>query len=78
MSNNSKPNRLIAEKSPYSFQYALDWHHWREEAFENAKTSRFWSASAIRLVIGGIRPPVYNQVHNNFTPLQKTLRTVCQ
>ncbi|ASS73517.1 thymidylate kinase [Bacillus atrophaeus] len=37
MPNNSKPNRLIAEKSPYSFQYAhtpIDWHPWGEEAFE--------------------------------------------
>ncbi|MCY8519306.1 DUF255 domain-containing protein [Bacillus atrophaeus] len=40
MPNNSKPNRLIAVKSAYSLQYAhplVDWHPWREEAFEKAK-----------------------------------------
>lgn len=46
MPNKSKPNRLIAEKSPYLLQHAhnpVDWFPWGEEAFEkrNAKTSLF-------------------------------------
>ncbi|MEC3658872.1 thioredoxin domain-containing protein [Bacillus velezensis] len=40
MPNNSTPNRLIAEKSPYLLQHAhnpVNWHPWGEEAFEKAK-----------------------------------------
>ncbi|WIG46995.1 DUF255 domain-containing protein [Bacillus halotolerans] len=40
MPTNSKPNRLITEKSPYLLQHAhnpVDWHPWGEEAFEKAK-----------------------------------------
>ncbi|QGI74304.1 DUF255 domain-containing protein [Bacillus velezensis] len=40
MPNNSKPNSLITEKSPYLLQYAhtpINWHPWGEEAFEKAK-----------------------------------------
>ncbi|KAA0836828.1 DUF255 domain-containing protein [Bacillus paralicheniformis] len=40
MPNKSKPNRLIAEKSPYLLQHAhnpVDWYPWGEEAFEKAK-----------------------------------------
>ncbi len=40
MPNKSKPNRLIAEKSPYLLQHAhnpVDWFPWGEEAFEKAK-----------------------------------------
>lgn len=35
-----KPNRLIAEKSPYLLQHAhnpVDWYPWGEEAFQKAK-----------------------------------------
>ncbi|MBU5263508.1 DUF255 domain-containing protein [Bacillus atrophaeus] len=56
MPNNSKPNRLIAEKSPYSFQYAhtpIDWHPWGEEAFEKAKRENNSIPSATRFVTGG-------------------------
>ncbi|MED4808316.1 DUF255 domain-containing protein [Bacillus atrophaeus] len=80
MPNNSKPNRLIVEKSPYSFQYALDWHHWREEEFKKAKRKN----KPVQVNIGYStchwwhKTSCYNQLHNNFTPLQKTLRTVCQ
>ncbi|SPU05097.1 peptidase M14, carboxypeptidase A [Bacillus tequilensis] len=45
MPTNNKPNRLIAEKSPYLLQHDIpvDWFPWGEEAFEKAKheTSRF-------------------------------------
>jgi uncharacterized protein YyaL (SSP411 family) len=37
--SNSRPNRLIKEKSPYLLQHAynpVDWHAWNEEAFEKA------------------------------------------
>ncbi|MBT2634282.1 thioredoxin domain-containing protein [Bacillus sp. ISL-26] len=40
MSTNSKPNSLIAEKSPYLLQHAhnpVNWFPWGEEAFEKAK-----------------------------------------
>ncbi|MEB4595238.1 thioredoxin domain-containing protein [Bacillus amyloliquefaciens] len=40
MPNNSKPNSLITEKSPYLLQHAhtpINWHPWGEEAFEKAK-----------------------------------------
>ncbi|MDI6564256.1 DUF255 domain-containing protein [Bacillus subtilis] len=40
MPNKSKPNRLIAEKSPYLLQHAhnpVDWFPWGDEAFEKAK-----------------------------------------
>jgi uncharacterized protein len=40
MSTNKKPNRLIAEKSPYLLQHAynpVEWYPWGEEAFEKAK-----------------------------------------
>ncbi|MFP7277942.1 DUF255 domain-containing protein [Exiguobacterium indicum] len=40
MKSNSKPNRLIAEKSPYLLQHAynpVNWYAWGEEAFETAK-----------------------------------------
>ncbi|MCD3363701.1 thioredoxin domain-containing protein, partial [Clostridium botulinum D/C] len=40
MSVNSKPNRLINEKSPYLLQHAhnpVDWYPWCEEAFLKAK-----------------------------------------
>lgn len=40
MTPNKKPNRLIAEKSPYLLQHAynpVDWYAWSDEAFENAK-----------------------------------------
>ncbi|HDR6219218.1 TPA: thioredoxin domain-containing protein, partial [Bacillus cereus] len=40
MPNNSKPNSLITEKSPYLLQHAhnpVNWHPWGEEAFEKAK-----------------------------------------
>ena len=36
----SKPNRLISEKSPYLLQHArnpVDWHPWGQEAFDRAK-----------------------------------------
>nr|WGD82579.1 DUF255 domain-containing protein [Bacillus subtilis] len=39
MSTNNKPNRLIAEKSPYLLQHAhnpVDCMPWGEEAFEKA------------------------------------------
>jgi uncharacterized protein YyaL (SSP411 family) len=38
--SNSRPNRLINEKSPYLLQHAynpVDWHAWNEEAFEKAR-----------------------------------------
>ncbi|HEX7063635.1 MAG TPA: thioredoxin domain-containing protein [Bacillales bacterium] len=41
MPTNEKPNRLIAEKSPYLQQHAynpVDWFPWGDEAFEKAKT----------------------------------------
>jgi len=37
---NSKPNRLISEKSPYLLQHAynpVDWYPWCQEAFDKAK-----------------------------------------
>ncbi len=40
MTTNKKPNRLIAEKSPYLLQHAynpVDWYPWGPEAFEKAK-----------------------------------------
>ncbi|WP_082823073.1 MULTISPECIES: DUF255 domain-containing protein [Bacillaceae] len=40
MTTNKKPNRLIAEKSPYLLQHAYNpvhWYPWGEEAFEIAK-----------------------------------------
>ncbi|MEC1543420.1 DUF255 domain-containing protein [Bacillus halotolerans] len=40
MPTNNRPNRLIAEKSPYLLQHArnpVDWYPWGEEAFEKAK-----------------------------------------
>lgn len=40
MPTNKKPNRLIAEKSPYLLQHAhnpVDWYSWGDEAFEKAK-----------------------------------------
>lgn len=40
MPTNNKPNRLIAEKSPYLLQHAhnpVDWFPWGVEAFEKAK-----------------------------------------
>lgn len=40
MSVNSKPNKLINEKSPYLLQHAhnpVDWYPWCEEAFLKAK-----------------------------------------
>jgi uncharacterized protein len=40
MPTNKKPNRLIAEKSPYLLQHAynpVDWFPWGEEAFEKAE-----------------------------------------
>jgi uncharacterized protein YyaL (SSP411 family) len=40
MSTNSKPNRLINEKSPYLLQHAynpVDWFPWNDDAFEKAK-----------------------------------------
>ncbi|MBA4537146.1 thioredoxin domain-containing protein [Bacillus aquiflavi] len=40
MSTNKKPNRLIAEKSPYLLQHAynpVEWYPWGQEAFEKAK-----------------------------------------
>ncbi|QWQ48606.1 thioredoxin domain-containing protein [Bacillus velezensis] len=40
MPNNSKPNSLITEKSPYLLQHAhnpVNWHPWGKEAFEKAK-----------------------------------------
>ncbi len=57
MPNKSKPNRLIAEKSPYLLQHAhnpVDWFRGEKKHLkkQNAKTSRFWSASVIRLAIG--------------------------
>lgn len=39
--NNSIPNRLANEKSPYLLQHAynpVDWYPWSEEAFQKAKT----------------------------------------
>lgn len=41
MTTNKKPNRLIAEKSPYLLQHAynpVDWYPWGDEAFEKAKS----------------------------------------
>jgi uncharacterized protein len=40
MNNDSKPNRLIHERSPYLQQHAynpVDWYPWGEEAFEKAR-----------------------------------------
>lgn len=40
MPANKKPNRLIAEKSPYLLQHAynpVDWYAWSDAAFETAK-----------------------------------------
>ena len=40
MPTNNKPNRLIAEKSPYLLQHAhnpVNWFPWGEEAFDKAK-----------------------------------------
>lgn len=40
MTTNKKPNRLIAEKSPYLLQHAynpVEWYPWGNEAFEKAK-----------------------------------------
>lgn len=40
MPTNNKPNRLIAEKSPYLLQHAnnpVDWYPWSDEAFDKAK-----------------------------------------
>lgn len=40
MPNNNKPNRLIAETSPYLLQHAynpVQWYAWGNEAFEVAK-----------------------------------------
>lgn len=40
MPTNKKPNRLIAEKSPYLLQHAynpVDWYPWGDEAFKKAK-----------------------------------------
>lgn len=40
MPTNNKPNRLIAEKSPYLLQHAhnpVNWFPWGKEAFEKAK-----------------------------------------
>ncbi|MCY8946815.1 DUF255 domain-containing protein [Bacillus atrophaeus] len=83
MPNNSKPNRLIVEKSPYLLQHAhtpVNWFPWGEEAFENAKREN----KPVLVSIGYStchwwhKTSCYNQLHNNFTPLQKTLRTVCQ
>ncbi|MEC0184220.1 DUF255 domain-containing protein [Paenibacillus peoriae] len=40
MTTNSKPNRLIAEKSPYLLQHAhnpVNWYVWSEEAFDTAR-----------------------------------------
>jgi uncharacterized protein len=39
--NNSIPNRLISEKSPYLLQHAnnpVNWYPWGTEAFDKAKT----------------------------------------
>ncbi|MDS9995437.1 thioredoxin domain-containing protein [Bacillus atrophaeus] len=58
----------------------VNWFPWGEEAFEKAKrenkpvlVSIGYSTCHWRLSISCLY-----QVHNNFTPLQKTLRTVCQ
>ena len=43
MSEHSKPNRLINEKSPYLLQHAynpVDWFPWGDEAFEKARNER--------------------------------------
>ncbi|WP_342492952.1 DUF255 domain-containing protein [Bacillus sp. FSL W7-1336] len=40
MPTNNKPNRLIAEKSPYLLQHAhnpVHWYPWGQEAFDKAK-----------------------------------------
>ena len=40
MTAKRKPNRLIAEKSPYLLQHAynpVDWYPWGDEAFTKAK-----------------------------------------
>lgn len=40
MPNTNKPNRLIAETSPYLLQHAynpVNWFPWGEEAFQKAK-----------------------------------------
>ncbi|MEC1382464.1 DUF255 domain-containing protein [Bacillus velezensis] len=40
MPNNSKPNSLITEKSPYLLQHAhnpVKWFPWGEEVFQKAK-----------------------------------------
>ncbi|RLL46730.1 thioredoxin domain-containing protein [Oceanobacillus piezotolerans] len=40
MTSNQKPNKLIAEKSPYLLQHAhnpVDWYPWGDKAFEKAK-----------------------------------------
>ncbi|TRM10352.1 DUF255 domain-containing protein [Lentibacillus cibarius] len=40
MPTNRKPNRLIAEKSPYLLQHAynpVEWFPWDNEAFDKAK-----------------------------------------
>jgi hypothetical protein len=41
MTTHQKPNRLLAEKSPYLLQHAynpVEWFPWSEEAFEKAKS----------------------------------------
>ncbi|MGN7043363.1 DUF255 domain-containing protein [Bacillus safensis] len=40
MPTNNKPNRLIAEKSPYLLQHGhnpVHWYPWGQEAFDKAK-----------------------------------------
>ena len=40
MTTSNKPNKLIAEKSPYLLQHALnpvEWFPWSEEAFDKAR-----------------------------------------
>lgn len=40
MPNSNKPNRLIAETSPYLLQHAynpVQWYAWGDEAFEAAR-----------------------------------------
>lgn len=60
MPTNNKPNRLIAEKSPYLLQHAhnpVDWHPWGEEAFEKAKRENkpvLVSIGYFRYVIGAM------------------------
>lgn len=59
MTTSNKPNRLIAEKSPYLLQHAynpVEWFPWSVEAFDKAKQENkpIFVSVGIALVIGVI------------------------